>query len=534
MKKLTKHIDVFIIIILKLSLLLSITTPLPNIHAEKQPQVVVSQIGDTPLVIAGDEFNDTINLKNVGDESASNVQIVIDIKHPFTLVNMSSNIYYGNIGPGKSKTKTITFSIDRKALVGVYYISFKIIWYDDIYRKFEDTSIFNVQVVDRPQITILEMFVEGNTSTVLAGESFTKDVVLTNKGFEDARNVKLQIHIKYPFTLLRGSTNLFFGTLDNSENKSFSIHVTVDRNAVGVYSIPFLILYEDSYGWNYNTTGQFGVEVLGRPQTLIFETIRSVERSIVYTGNTLSKTFNLTNIGGYHTKRVQLSLNVTYPFALTSSSSNLLFGDIRIGESKSMSFNLTVDRKADVGVHSIPYIISYENAFGDRYTKQGDFGIEIVGRPTLLIDEIRMEPSTITKGQSGLLNIILTNIGTDLAFDTSIRIFGGSDIISSSFTYIAKIEDQKSKSFYFPISIGEETSHGNYLLNITISYKDYLANKHYVSKLYEMEVLPKSSIVPPFYIGLAAVLAALAFFGYSIYSWNTVNNSKEGMKDDHE
>ncbi|NIM45706.1 MAG: hypothetical protein GTO54_08815, partial [Nitrososphaeria archaeon] len=301
-----------------------------------RPHVIVSKISSTPEVFSGDTFTELITLTNVGDQTAMRVRLVVDIKYPFALMNMSSNIFIGSISPDKSSTVTMRISVDKKALVAIYSIDFQIEWEDSYGATYRQFNSFNVRVLGRTNIDIQETFSDQEQSRVSAGESFIKYFNLENVGVEEAGMVTLSLDISYPFTLPRASSNIFIGDLGIGEKKSVSVEISVDRNAVGVYSISYTISYEDSYGLNYEKTGDFGVEVLGKPKMLIYETIASRDGNRIFTGDTFTKEFNLTNIGGFETKRVQLSLDIEYPFTLSNSSSNLLFGDLGVDESRAI------------------------------------------------------------------------------------------------------------------------------------------------------------------------------------------------------
>jgi len=216
---------------------------------------------------------------------------------------------------------------------------------------------------------------------------------------------------------------------------------------------------------------------------------------------------------------VQLSLDISYPFALTGSSSNFFIGDLRQGESKSLQIEISVDRKALVGVYSIPFVVSYEDHYGKSYTKSGLIGVKILGKPQIFIDEIIVDPSPVTPGESGLMTVKMTNVGTDAARDASIKIFGGKNLIASSFAHVANIDSMKSESIIFPVSVDGTLEPSTYLLNITVIYRDDLNNTYNVSKLYEFKVLPITPFVPYFYIGVAAGIAAVALVGYFVYTW---------------
>jgi len=493
----------------------------------KHPLIVVSKMSPTPKIIAGGTFNETLTLKNVGDERAFRVQLIMNIQWPFALLNSSTNIYVGNIHVKKSRTVTFGISIDKNADVGISSIAFSIEYEDADGEIFTQSNSFSVRVVGKPKFDIQETVLNHSQSKLFAGESIIKIFRLKNFGNEEAKMVQLSLDVAYPFALSKSSSNIFIGDLKIGENQSDSIEISVDREAVGVYSIPFTISYEDVYGEVYLKSGVFGVEVLGRTHPLIHELVMSQNASRIFAGDMCIEKFNLANVGGDEARWVHLSLEIAYPFTLPKSSSNIFIGGLGIGENKSISIEISVDKNALVGVYTIPFTISYEDVYGEVYLKSGVFGVEVLGEPQLLLGEIRVDPSSMTPGQEGLMIVRLTNVGTDVACDASMKIFGGRDIIASSFAYAAKIDSKKSESLIFPVSLDKKLNPGTYLQNITVIYRDNFNNIYHLSKLYEFNVLARTPFVPYFYMAVAFGLATLTLVGYIIFKWEPEYSQEE-------
>jgi len=159
----------------------------------ERPHVTLTEIGETPQVFAGEMFNQTFKLTNVGSENAKRVQLVINIEYPFALVNSSSNIFVGDIRKDRSKSVSILISSDRKSLVGLHYIEFSIEWENAEGESYVHQNTFNVQVLGRPKINIQETVIDQSPSKISAGENFRKVLSLNNVGIEDAKMVHRNI-----------------------------------------------------------------------------------------------------------------------------------------------------------------------------------------------------------------------------------------------------------------------------------------------------------------------------------------------------
>lgn len=249
----------------------------------------------------------------------------------------------------------------------------------------------------------------------------------------------------------------------------------------------------------------------------------------IFPGEIFFESFSLTNVGDGEAQMTQLLLDISSPFAMVESSSNLFVGDLQPGKSRLVQVQISLDKNALVGVYSISFTIKYKDLNGESYVESGSFGVQVFGEPQLLVDEILVDPIPLTPGQDGLMRITLTNVGNDVAYDVSIKVFGGRNILSSHFAYIAKVgerpEDilsllsQRSESVDFPISIDGGINPGTYLLNITVAYKDDLEKTYQLSKLFEIKILSTQPLIPNFYVVVAVIVAVVAVVGYFLYFW---------------
>jgi len=295
---------------------------------------------------------------------------------------------------------------------------------------------------------------------------------------------------------------------------------------VGVYSTPYVIKYRNSTGESYDQKGTFGVQIYGKPQLWIKESV-SQNHTAISPGATFAQIFNVTNVGEDRLRKVQLSITVFHPFAIANSSSNFFVGDLNPTESQSLRVQFRVDQNAVVGVYSLPFTIRYEDSTGLSYDHPGAFGVQIVGKPKLLVDDVRVDPPFLVPGQGGLMSVRLTNVGEDVATDISIRIFGRSELLGSSFAYIAELDGKKTQSVLFPVKIAGNLEPSTYLLNITCTYGDTANNTYNMSELYEFEVAPVIPFVPDVYLALAAGIVVLSLGGYFLYTWELKDTTTE-------
>jgi len=366
---------------------------------------------------------------------------------------------------------------------------------------------------------------------IRAGETFNETFILSNVGNDTAISVLLSMNITYPFAPVNSSSTLFAGNVNPSENKSVLGQFAVDKKAsVGLYSIPYEIKYRNSTGGSYIQEGTFGVQVFSKPRFYIQETLVNQSSVEIFPGEAFNQKFNLTNVGDDEVKKVQLSIDIPNPFAVIGSTSNFFVGNLIPEESKSVEVKIAVDENALVGVYSLLFTITYEDSTGWPNVQSGKFGVQILGEPRLFVDSIRVDPTSLLPGQDGLMTVRFTNVGSDVALDASLTVFGGSKILTSSFAYIAKLDSKQSQSVLFPVSVANNIEPGTYLLNITINYRDNTNNTYKLSKLFELGVLQTTPFVPYFYLGLAAGIAILALVGYLLYTWKPSPSEESASK----
>ncbi len=155
--------------------------------------------------------------------------------------------------------------------------------------------------------------------------------------------------------------------------------------------------------------------------------------------------------------------------------------------------------------------------------QSGTFGTQISGKPQIQIERIRLDPSSLSLGQEGLMTVRLANVGTDAATNIEIKVFGGKNIVASSMATIAKIDRKNSESTIFPIKIDSGLEPATYLFNITATYRDNSNNTFHSSSLYEFKVGAVTPFIPSFYITITIGAAIVALVVYFLYVWKPGN-----------
>lgn len=298
----------------------------------------------------------------------------------------------------------------------------------------------------------------------------------------------------------------------NTITLNYKIFVPSDTKP-GVYYIPLKIAWSDSlYNGNlHETTLNFGIRIKN-PSKGAEITVSSRQHPSVFTpGNNSILILTLRNTGFSEAKNVKISIEPEEMF-VPLNSSVLYVKNLKPNEEREVSFHLGV-KYVNVGevFYQIPIKIYYEDEFGS-HTKNISVGIYVRGKPEVLIQDVTIEPTTLTPNTEGTLIITVVNSGTEVAKDVRIMISG--DIFMENYKFAGSLDPGETQTLIFSVYVDEDTEPGMYSSSIKIIYEDKFGEEHVYSKIYTFTVNQPKAFIPPEYLLGFAVLALVIFLVY--------------------
>ncbi len=314
-------------------------------------------------------------------------------------------------------------------------------------------------------------------------ETFTLSVDITNEDTENKTDVKLTIDASDPFDVNNDVWDI--GNLSNGETKSGTFRVEVDRNtAQGKYDLDFNL--EDSED-DYDDA--FEIQVDSRQADLIIGDIQSLPSTIMPNQENVKLMITIENIGGGDAEFTKAKLNL--PLGITSSSSysdSTNLGTISSGLSKTATFYVDLDKTIKSGDKKATLVLDYRSDSDDQ-DQSLEFDIPVKGKPQFEVIATKVNPSKVSAGESGNLEITIKNIGEEEGKETSIRVFENTDHpieFDKKTSLIGNIVEGASGSAVFAFDVNNNAIANNYLVKIqvrSVSQGEVFVEEHTVNLL---------------------------------------------------
>jgi hypothetical protein len=252
------------------------------------------------------------------------------------------------------------------------------------------------------------------------GEYIDLRFKIENFGEEALNDVFVKLEARYPFSL-DGSDDAekylgtIFGGMSEDSGTIVKYKVKVDSNAISGNN-KIKISYR-SRGSLILTSAEFDISVRAIYDQIFIDKIVQ-NPQVLFNGQVSDITFYLTNYGDTLMKDITITIDLsasTTPLVPYSELSNKRLKTLKPGETGTLSFKVKANPDAVSQLYKIPITLKYNDILNNAFTKNDILGVEIGGKPNLLVT---LEQSSIyTSGSTGdiVLNII-NNGETNIKF----------------------------------------------------------------------------------------------------------------------
>ncbi|MBU0762242.1 MAG: hypothetical protein KKD39_04400, partial [Candidatus Altiarchaeota archaeon] len=187
-------------------------------------------------------------------------------------------------------------------------------------------------------------------------------------------------------------------------SSSFGFHIKDDAPATN-YTLVFEVLKTDMDGVQTPEvviSKDITVKVSGEPK---FTFISDSELSA---GEKSQFTVTVANIGGGIASQSIVSLNTTYPITVLKSASTSI-GDMKSSDTKTISYEVYVDSRAEPKAYTIPLKLTYTDKSGTTQTVQEKLGVRVMTSPVVSanLDSI----GELTGGKEATATVSVVNKG---------------------------------------------------------------------------------------------------------------------------
>ena len=421
-------------------------------YEAEYPKIIFENKTEVSQVKAGENFDFTVNVKNVGDETAKYITIVNSDKDAPIYWETAVDTYtLYRMGPGSKKELKMSLRVKETADVGTYALPFDITYSGVDAREYSNKQTIYFEVIkEYSKPLILVRNVKNSPEIVTADSENKLSFELYNTGDLDARRVKLTLKglSKDGFMIKDSIDNRYFESLEGktSEKVSFALLVSEDIPK-GTNSLDIQLNYFDQDNKEYtdtktiyinNVQGTEGGSGKGVPKIIVSS--YNTNPTIVTAGKTVSFEFTLKNT---HTSKTIKNMKAVVgsedgTFTLDGGSNSFYVGELKPQEEFSKTFYLRA--KADALSRAYPVTINfdYEDVEGNAHTTTEKINIPVVEKTDLSIDNIN-GPYEMYVGNTGYISFEYYNKGKATISNLSVTIEGDYSPVNTT-NYIGNVE----------------------------------------------------------------------------------------------
>ncbi len=341
-----------------------------------------------------------------------------------------------------------------------------------------------------------------SSSTVRPGGDLIIYLTATNPGL-DLDGVILTATAG-PYIKLTSGGKTELGDMPATTSQQSSISLRVDEDAEATTS--YVYLEAKYYYSNSEYKKTFYVPITIKREPLL-EIVNVVFNDTVEPGKTFLLYFDVSNKGDSTARDLKVELNKTTLFTTPGSTGEIIIEELKPSESKSLDFLITINPDADIGIESIPAILSYyDSTKSNNYTQTKKIGLKVSGDVDFVVTIDSY--TNFYYGRIGEVSIYIANRGLSSAEYVSVN--AKSDFGSKEF-YIGSLDSDDSETIDLPQNLAKVS--GKYPIHLTLNYRDKFDNEYFFEKT--LEVMPTNA--PIDYTTILIVIAVLAIIVYWIY-----------------
>ncbi len=341
-----------------------------------------------------------------------------------------------------------------------------------------------------------------SSSTVRPGGDLIIYLTVTNPGL-DLTGVVLTATAG-PYVKLTSGGKIELGDMPATTSQQSSISVRVDEDAEATTS--YVYLEAKYYYSNSEYKKTFYVPIIIKKDPIL-EIVNVNFNDTIEPGKTFLLSFDISNKGDSTARDIKVKLNKTTLFTTPGSTGEIIINELGPLKYESLDFLITINPDADIGIETIPVILSYyDNTKANNYTETKKIGLKVSGDVDFVVTIDSY--NNFYYGRTGEVSISISNRG--LASAEYIQVIASSDFGSKEF-YIGSLDSDDSETIDLPQDLTRAS--GKYSIHLNLHYKDKYDNEYSFEKT--VEVIPTNA--PIDYTTILIVIVVLAIIVYWIY-----------------
>ncbi len=327
---------------------------------------------------------------------------------------------------------------------------------------------------------------------VRPGSDSTIDLMITNTGTTSFTSVLVTPSAGPDLTVTSGKISL--GNLVATASQQASIAYKVNEDAISRTSYIYLDIDYYTGTSSYEKTFRIPITIRREPTLQI----TNIQKSDAVTpGNTLVLQFDIRNSGQGAAEDLLISLGQSDLYNIAGSSGEVVIDSIGPDEAISVSFEITIDPDADIGLESIPVELEYyDESRVNAHSETKYIGLTVTGDIEFIL--------SVESAIGGVADISIVNRGTGSA--EYLNVIARSGGIVKEY-YIGSLDSDDTETIQFP----NPRPSGAYDVEIELHYKDLFNNEYTETKT--ITVNPTFHLDPTLIIVLI-IIAAGSYWYY--------------------
>lgn len=225
-------------------------------------------------------------------------------------------------------------------------------------------------------------------------------------------------------------------------------------------------------------------------------------------GAATTLSFYMFNSGQGPAEELKVSMGQGTNFISTGSSGETVIQELGASESRRLDFPLTINPKAESGIYSIPFTLSYyDETKSNLTTATKSIGLTIGGQAQFIITLDSMKDFYF--GRKGTASVSISNNGNAPADFLTVK---ASSKFGTKEVYVGTLDPDDTETIDVEQMLAGAT--GPYKLSIELSWKDKFGAPHTETR--QLELSPMSTPIDVSPIIILLVLAGGAYWWFKI------------------
>lgn len=460
-------------------------------------------VNSSQNILPGDKFTLSANIRNSGETTANNIQVVLDglKSDEIYLSGSTGSLYFNNMVAGSTENAAFSLTASNKVKGGTYPITFKVTYKDENGEQHENSYVYYVVIGAGSESTgsLTIGTVSAPTSTMGVSQNFNITLPITNSGTSEIKNVKIvaepdseggvvpmSASTKLVNAMAAGeSQNVVFSFAPTSkaESKNYTIGFTVsyETGALNEDGTNEIVTFSQYAGVNVNNPDKDDDEDKNKSVPKIIISRYQSDPIVVTAGKNydLSITFKNT-----HTEKAVKNAKVSLTAVDTTEKKGNVFTPVNASNTfyidyippggevdKFLEFYTVPD--ADPKNHIIDVTFEYEDGDNEQYTTTDQIGINVKQYTKFESGNLNVQPNSFV-GSPASIYFEFYNTGKVTLSNLLISLEGEGLDVSGSSSYYSNFSPGYSEIYdamFVPMEAGLQTGY------IVVSYEDDTGEK---------------------------------------------------------